>query len=68
MSLKRLGSFTAAVIKFARYKLQLLGVQEIGGEKGRHLRAGKCNYFYRKEQKTINLQEFFCTPLNNISS
>jgi hypothetical protein len=43
------GSITAAARELARYKLDLVGVQEVGWNKGGTLRAGDYNLFYGKE-------------------
>jgi hypothetical protein len=48
-----------------RYKLDLVGVQEVRWDKGGRVRAGGgggYNFFYGKENKTLNWgQEFFYT-------
>jgi len=43
-SLYRAGSLTAAARKLARYKLDLVGVQDIRWEKGGTVRAGYYNF------------------------
>jgi hypothetical protein len=48
-SLYSAGSLTAAARELLRYKLDLVGVQEVRWEKGSTLRAGDYNFFYRKE-------------------
>ena len=48
-SLYRAGSFTAAARELARYKLDLVGVQEFRWHKGGTVRAGDYNFFYGKE-------------------
>ena len=45
-SLYRAGSFTAAARELARYKLDLVGLQEVRWEKGGTVRAGNYNFFF----------------------
>jgi len=45
-SLYRAGSLTATARELARYKLDLMGVQEVRWDKGGTLRAGVDNFFY----------------------
>jgi len=45
-SLYRAGSLTAATRKLTRYKLDLMGVQEVRWDKGGIMRAGNYNFFY----------------------
>jgi hypothetical protein len=47
-SLYRAGSLTAVAMEIARYKLDLVGGQEIRWDKGGSVRAGDYNYFYGK--------------------
>ena len=47
-SLHRSGSLTAAARELVRYKLDLVGVQEIRRDKGGPVRAGDYNFFYGK--------------------
>jgi hypothetical protein len=47
-SLYRAGSLTAAARELARYKLDLLDVQEVMWDKGGRVRAGDYNFFYGK--------------------
>jgi exonuclease III len=47
-SLYRAGSLTAVTMELARYKLDLVGVQEIRWDKGVTVRAGDYNFFYGK--------------------
>jgi hypothetical protein len=44
----RAGSLTAVGKDLARYKLDLVGVQEVRWDKGGTVRAGDYNFFYRK--------------------
>ena len=60
--LHRVGSFTAAARKSARYKLDLVGVQEVRWDKGGTVRTGDYNFFYGKETKIIIWEQEFCTP------
>jgi exonuclease III len=55
-SLYRLGSLTAAAIELARYKLDLVGVQEVRWDKGSRVTAGEYNFFYRKGNKNQQLR------------
>jgi len=60
-SLYRAGSLTAAARESARYKLNLVGVQEV--------RAGEYNFFYGKGNEDHQMgNRIFCTPQNSISS
>ena len=45
-SLYRAGSLKAAARELARYKLDLVGVQEVRRDKGGTVRAGDYNFFY----------------------
>jgi exonuclease III len=47
-SLYRSGSLVTIVRELARYKLDLVGVQEVGWDKGGTSRAGDCTFFYGK--------------------
>jgi exonuclease III len=53
-SLYRAGSLMAAARELARYKLDLVGVQEVKWDKGGTLEAGDCNFFMEKEMEIIN--------------
>ena len=68
MSLDRASSLTALVRELARYKLDLVGVQEVRWDKGGMLRAGGYNFFYGKDAKIINWEQDFCTPQKSIGS
>ena len=68
-SLYRSGFLTAAARKLARYKLDLVGVQEVRWDKGGTVRAGDYNFFlWKKKQKSSVGNRIFCTPQNSISS
>jgi hypothetical protein len=67
-SLYRAGSLTAAAREFARYKLDLVGVQEVRWNKGDIVRAGIIIVSLEKLTKIINCEQEFCTPQNNINS
>ena len=47
-SLYRVGSLTAVARELARYKLELMGVQEVRWDKGGTVREGNCIFFYGK--------------------
>ena len=54
-SLYRSGSLTTAAGELARYKLDLVGVQEVRLDKGGTVRRGDYIFFYmKKETKIIN--------------
>jgi len=53
-NLYRAGSFTAAARELARYKLDLVGVQEVRRDREGTVKAGDYNFFYGKEIKIIN--------------
>ena len=42
------GSFKAATMELARYKLDVVGVQEVRWDKGGSVRAGDYDFFYGK--------------------
>jgi len=47
-SLYRERSLTAAAKELSRYKLDLVGVQEVRWDKGGTVRARDCNFFHGK--------------------
>jgi len=55
MSLYRAGSLRAVVRELARYKLNLVGVQEVRWDKGGTVRAGDYNFFYEKGNENHQL-------------
>ena len=54
MSLYRAGSFIVAARELARYKLDLVGIQELRWEKGSRLNAGDYIFSMEKKTKIIN--------------
>ena len=58
-SLYRLGSFTSASRKLARYKLDLVGAQEVRWDKGGMVREGAYIFFMVKEKKIVNWENNF---------
>ena len=54
-SLYRTGSLTAVARELARYKLDLVSVQEVRWDKGGRVRAGSSNFFYAKGNKNHQL-------------
>ena len=48
------GSLKITARELARYKLELVGAQEIRWDKRGTVRAGDCNFFYVKEMKIMN--------------
>jgi len=54
-SLYRAGSIMAVTRELARYKLDLVGVQEVRWDKGGTVRAGDYNFFYGKENENHQL-------------
>jgi len=58
-SLYRAGSLTAAVRELERYKLNLVGVQEVRCNKGAMVRAGDYIFSVEKETKIINWERDF---------
>ena len=53
--LYRAGSLTAAARELARYKLDLVGVQEVRWDKGGTVGAGGYNFFYGKRNENHQL-------------
>jgi exonuclease III len=53
-SLYRAGSITTVAKELARYKLDLVGLQEVRWDKGGTVRAGDYKFFYGKKMKIIN--------------
>jgi hypothetical protein len=57
--LYRAGSLKAVAKELARYKLDLVGVQEVRWDKGGTLRAGDYNFFYGKGNEHHKLEQDF---------
>ena len=56
-SLYRLGSLTAVTRELARYKLDLVGVQEVRWDKGGSVRTGDYIFSTEKEMKIIKWEQ-----------
>ena len=54
-SLYRAASLTVATRELARYKLDIVGVQEVRWDKGGTVRAGDYNFFYGKGNENHQL-------------
>jgi len=54
--------------ELARYKSDLVGVQEVRWDRGGTVRAGDYNFFCGKGNKIINCEQLFCAPQNSIRS
>ena len=62
MSLCRAGSLKAAAKELARYKLDVVGVQEVRWDKEGTVRAGDYNFFYGKGNENHQLgRGILCT-------
>ena len=55
----RAGSFTAAARELARYKLDLVGVQEVRWDRGSTVKLGYYNFFYGKGNEKHELGSRF---------
>ena len=55
-----MGSFTAASRELARYKLGLVGVQEVRWDTGSTIKVGDYNFFYGKEKENHQLGAGYC--------
>jgi exonuclease III len=58
-SLYRVGSLTAAARELARYKLDLVGMQEVRWDQERTVRAGDYNFHYGKRNENHQLGTVF---------
>jgi len=67
-SLYRVGSLTAAARDLARYKLDLMGVQEVRWDKGGMVRAGDYNFFYAKVNENHQLETGFFVHHRRVSA
>src|SRR5215475_7384701 len=67
-SLYRAGSLMAAARELARYKLDLVGVQEVRWDKGGTVKARIIVFSMGKEMNHQLGTGFFCTSQNSISS
>ena len=56
-----------AARELARYKLDVVDVQEVRWDERDRERAGIIILSMEKETKIINLEQDFCTPKNTIS-
>ena len=55
----RAGSFKAAAKELGRYKLDVVGVQEVRWDKGSSVTAGDYDFFYGKGNEIINWGQVF---------
>ena len=62
MSLYRAGSITVASRELTRYKLCLLGVQEVRLDNGGSVRAGIIIFYMKKERKLSLGNRILCKP------
>jgi exonuclease III len=69
-SMYRSGSITTAVRELARYKLELMSLQEVRWDKGGTARAGDYTFFFygKREWKSHIGNRIFHTPENSTSS
>ena len=58
-SLYRAGSLVSAARELARYKLDLVGVQEVRWEKGGRVKAGEYSFFYGKGNEKQSVGNWF---------
>jgi exonuclease III len=66
-SLYKSGSLTAAARELARYKLDVVGVQEVKWDK--HCKSRGLYFFLWKKKKKSSIgNRMFCAPPNSISS
>ena len=67
-SLYRVGSLTAAARELARYKLDLVGVQEVRWDKEGTVRAEDVIFCMGREMETISWEQVFLCTKNSVSS
>jgi hypothetical protein len=60
-SLYRSGSLTAAARELARFKLDLLGAQQVRWDKGSTWEQEIIHFFYGKGNENHHLEQYFCT-------
>jgi hypothetical protein len=58
----------AAARELARYKLDLVGVQEVRWDKEGTVKVGDYSFFMEKKIKIIGWDQGICTSQNSISS
>jgi len=58
-TLYRSGSLTTVARELARYELDLVGIQEVGWDKGNTVKAGDYIFSMEKERKIINWKQVF---------
>jgi hypothetical protein len=67
--LYRAGSLTTVAKEISKYKLDLVGVQEVKWDRGGTKPAGEYTFFYRKGSENRELDTgFFCTQESHNSS
>jgi hypothetical protein len=64
----RSGALRTVAREIGRYKLDLVGVQEVRWDKRGTVRAGNYNFCMEEETKIMNWGQIFCTQQNSISS
>ena len=67
-SIYRAGSLKAAARELARYKLDVVGVQEVRWDKGGTVRAGDYNFFYGKGNENHQLGKGFLVHRRMVSA
>jgi exonuclease III len=67
-SLYRSGSFMTVARELARYKLDLVGVQEVRWDKGGTVRAGDYTFFYWKGNESHQLGTGFSVHQRIVSA